>query len=435
MLLFLAFIYSLNYLDRQIVVILQEPIKADFQLADWELGLMTGGAFGLFYTAMGIPIAHVVDRGVNRVRLIAMFTAAWSIMTAICGLTRNFGQFFVARMGVGLAEAGFAPAAHSLISDLFPLRERSAAAGIFALGVPAGIMSGLALGGVVAQLTDWRTALLIAGVPGILAAIIFPLVAREPKRGGSEPAGHTDQASEPPVSFVEGLRILARHRALVFIIAGSAAISLAQSGITAWLPSFLIRTHDMTLAEVGISLGLLTGLFGGFGTWLGGWQGSRLGGGGMQTMLWLPIAGVLLCAPLYIGALSLGSGQSAMWMLILPTILGALWVAPSIALTQSLAPVTLRARVSAIYIVSANLIGVSLGPLAAGALSDWFASLNDGDPAAGLRQALMCLTLFFPIGAALWFVAGQALRHEAGGRRTPSIITGFSMNRANEVNW
>jgi MFS family permease len=186
MLLMLAFIYSLNYLDRQIVIILQEPIKADFGLADWELGLLTGGAFGLFYTAMGIPIAHVIDRGVNRVRLIAAFTATWSAMTALCGLTRSFAQFFGARMGVGLAEAGFAPAAHSLISDLYPPRERPAAAGLFAIGVPVGIMAGLSIGGIVAQATDWRTALLVAGLPGIIIAIIFPLVAHEPVRGGTE---------------------------------------------------------------------------------------------------------------------------------------------------------------------------------------------------------------------------------------------------------
>jgi predicted MFS family arabinose efflux permease len=410
MLLMLAFIYSLNYLDRQIVVILQEPIKADFGLADWELGLLTGGAFGLFYTAMGIPIAHIIDRGFNRVRLIAGFAAIWSLMTALCGLTRNFSQFFVARMGVGLAEAGFAPAAHSLISDLYPPRERSAAAGLFAVGVPVGVMAGLSIGGVVAQATDWRTALLLAGVPGLLVAIIFPLLAREPIRGGMD----QDEGTAPGrTSFLQGLRILARRRAFVHVITGSAAIAFAQTGIAAWLPSFLIRNHGMNLAQAGLSLGLLTGICGAIGTWAGGWQGTRLARSGLHMMLWLPIAGVLLCAPLYVAVLNMASGPGALTLLALPIILGALWTAPSIALTQSLAPVAMRARASAVYIVAANLIGVSMGPLVAGLLSDWFAVLHGGNSALGLRDALVSITAFFLLGALHWALAARALRREA----------------------
>ena len=413
MLLMLAFIYSLNYLDRQIVIILQEPIKADFRLADWELGLLTGGAFGLFYTAMGIPIAHVIDRGVNRVRLIALFTASWSIMTALCGLTRSFAQFFGARMGVGLAEAGFAPAAHSLISDLYPPRERPAAAGLFAIGVPVGIMAGLSIGGVVAQATDWRTALLLAGLPGIVIAVIFPLVAREPARGGTEEAVQDGREDQQPLSFLQGLRILARRRAFVHVVAGSAAIAFAQTGISAWMPSFLIRNHGMNLAQVGLSLGLLSGLCGAVGTWAGGWQGTRLSRSGLHMALWLPIVGVLLCGPLYIVALLMGNGQSALLMLIPAIILGALWTAPSIALTQSLAPVAMRARASAVYIVAANLIGVSMGPLVTGVLSDWFARLRGGDAAMGLRDAMMSITVLFLLGAWHWAMAARLLRREA----------------------
>ncbi|WP_375196249.1 spinster family MFS transporter [Sphingobium sp.] len=410
MLLMLAFIYSLNYLDRQIVVILQEPIKADFQLADWELGLLTGGAFGLFYTAMGIPIAHLIDRGFNRVRLIAGFAAIWSLMTALCGLTRNFNQFFAARMGVGLAEAGFAPAAHSLISDLYPPRERSAAAGLFAVGVPVGIMAGLSIGGVVAQATDWRTALLLAGVPGLLVAIIFPLLAREPIRGGMD---QSDATTPERTSFLQSLRFLARRRAFVHVIAGSAAIAFAQTGIAAWLPSFLIRNHGLNLAQAGLSLGLLTGICGAIGTWAGGWQGTRLARSGLHMMLWLPIAGVLLCAPLYMAVLNMPSGSGALMLLVLPIILGALWTAPSIALTQSLAPVAMRARASAVYIVAANLVGVSMGPLVAGLLSDCFAELRGGNAAQGLRDALMSITAFFLLGALHWTLAARALRREA----------------------
>lgn len=415
MLLMLAFIYSLNYLDRQIVVILQEPIKHDFGLADWELGLLTGGAFGLFYTAMGIPIANIIDKGVNRVRLIAGFTAAWSIMTAICGLTRNFGQFFVARMGVGLAEAGFAPAAHSLISDLYPPRQRPAAAGLFAIGVPIGMMAGLSIGGIVAQFADWRTALLLAGVPGVLVAIIFPFIAREPVRGASDGPRAPGEAAPAKIGFMEGLRILGQRRAFVHVIAGSAAFSFAQTGIMTWLPSFLLRSYHMGLAEVGLSLGLISGIGGAFGTWAGGWQGTRFGRSGLHAIVWIPIIGILLSAPLYVALLNLSTGQGALLLLIPTVILGALWTAPSIALTQSLAPVAMRARASAVYIVAANLVGVSMGPLVAGVLSDVFASLPGSDPANGLRYAMMVLTLFFFVGAGHWIWASRILKREGTG--------------------
>jgi Arabinose efflux permease len=413
MLLMLAFVYSLNYLDRQIVVILQEPIKETFQLADWQLGLLTGGAFGIFYTSMGIPIAQVIDRGVNRVRLIAGFTAVWSMMTALCGITRNFAQFFGARMGVGLAEAGFAPAAHSLISDMYAPKERSGAAGIFALGVPIGVMAGLSVGGIVAQATDWRTALLVAGVPGLITAVLFPLLAREPARGAMDGPAPQSGDGEVKIGFLASLRILRRRGPYVHIVAGSAAIAFAQSGIASWLPSFLIRSHGMSLAHVGVSLGLLTGVCAGLGTWLGGWQGSRFGKNGLQGAIWIPVAGVVLCVPSYIAVVMLEDGNAALWLLSLPITLGAFWTAPSIALTQSLAPVAMRARASAVYIVAANLIGVSMGPLVAGVLSDWLMQLNGGDAARGLRDAMIVLTAFFLWGAAHWLVAARGLIREA----------------------
>ena len=411
-LLMLTFIYSLNFLDRQIIVILQEPIKADFKLADWQLGLLTGGAFGLFYTSMGVPIAHLIDRGVNRVRLIAMFTACWSILTAVCGLTRGFGGFFAARMGVGLAEAGFAPAAHSLISDLYTPRERPAAAGLFAVGVPVGVMAGLSIGGIVAQATDWRTALLFAGAPGILIALIFPFIAREPVRGGTEDASLEPDDTQKPLTFLQGLRVLAQRRAFVHLIAGTAAMTFGQMGIATWLPSFLIRSHGMSLAHVGIGLGLLTGVCGAIGTWFGGWQGTRFSKSGLHTVLWLPIAGMLVSIPLYILAFSMSEGISVLLVLIPSYIVGAFWAAPSIALTQSLAPVSMRARASAVNIVAANLIGVSMGPLVAGILSDAFAYLRGGDAALGLRDAMMFMTLFLAVGAWQWTLAARALQRE-----------------------
>jgi len=316
---------------------------------------------------------------------------------------------------VGLTEAGFAPAAHSLISDLYPPRERPAAAGLFAIGVPVGMMAGLSIGGVVAQMADWRTALLLAGMPGILIAILFPLLAREPLRGASDIASAHSSEGAGPIGFWEGLRILGRRRAFVHTIAGSAAFSFAQTGIATWMPSFLIRTHGMSLAQVGLSLGVLSGVCGAIGTWAGGWQGTRVGKAGLHAIVWIPIAGIVLCAPLYIAVLNMPSGTAALLLMVAPITLGALWTAPSIALTQSLAPVAMRARASAVYIVAANLIGVSMGPLAAGVLSDAFAKLHDGNAALGLRDAQMTLTVFFILGAGHWAYASRLLKRDPQG--------------------
>jgi MFS family permease len=207
--------------------------------------------------------------------------------------------------------------------------------------------------------------------------------------------------------------MLARRRAFVHVIAGSAALAFAQTGIGAWMPSFLIRNHGMNLAQVGLSLGLISGLCGAIGTWAGGWQGTRLSRSGLHMALWLPIAGVLLCGPLYIAALFMADGQGVLLMLIPAFFLGALWTAPSIALTQSLAPVAMRARASAVYIVAANLIGVSMGPLVTGMLSDWFAQLRGGNAATGLRDAMMSITVLFLLGAWQWALAARSLRRES----------------------
>lgn len=407
----LTLIYVLNYLDRQIVVILQEPIKHEFQLQDWELGLLTGASISILYTACGIPMARWIDRGVNRIKLIAAITALWSLMTALCGFSRSFTHFIIARMGVGLAEAGFAPAAHSLLSDLYPLRKRPMAMALFALGIPLGIMLGLSIGGLVAQYYDWRTALLVVGLPGIIVALVFRLLAREPMRGASE----AEPARGPvtPLPFKDAFRTLMRRPAYVHVVLGSAASSFVTTALFSWMPSLLIRVHGFTIAEAGLGLGLLAGVSGLIGTMLGGWQAGRLGRYGLHAMLWVPIAGIALSIPLLIYALNVGTGATILWLLLPALILTGMWSAPSIALTQSLAPVAARATASAVYIVGANLIGVAMGPIVAGILSDIFAGMTN-DAATGLRWALICMALLFIWAIVHWLLAARALMRDAG---------------------
>lgn len=409
MLAMLTLIYVLNYLDRQVVVILQEPIKADFQLKDWELGMLTGASIGILYTACGIPLARLIDRGMNRVKLVATITALWSVMTALCGFSMNFGQFLVARMGVGLAEAGFGPASHSLLSDLYPVRRRPAAMGLFSLGIPVGIMLGLSVGGLIAQHYNWRIALLVVALPGLVMALVFRLVAGEPARGASE--AETTAGGVEPMPFGLAFKTLMRRPAYVHVVAAAAACSFASTGIFSWTPSFLIRANGLTLTQAGLGLGALAGVSGLVGTALGGWQASRFGRNGLHAMLYAPIIGLILAIPMIIFALLVGTGISTLWLLLLPLTLNALWTAPSIALTQSLAPIAARATASAVYIVGANLFGVSLGPIMIGILSDVFAQMT-GDTAEGLRWALVCGALMFSWGIVHWMLALRALRRE-----------------------
>lgn len=347
-------------------------------------------------------------------------------MTALCGVTRSYGQFVLVRMGVGLAEAGFAPAAHSLLSDLYPRGRRPAAMGVFALGVPFGIMFGLSIGGSIAQRYDWRTALLIVGMPGLVISLLFYLLAHEPTRGASDPVAYVEEGAAAdgaaPVSTGSALRTLVRRPAFVQVILGTSASSFALAGLYAWLPSFLIRVDGLSLAQAGLSLGVLTGCSGLIGTSLGGWQAARLNGHGMQAMLWLPIAGLVLSIPLFIAALLSGSVTTTLWLLLLPMTLANLFVAPSIALTQSLAPVEMRATAGAIYIVSSNVVGVAFGPAAVGTMSDVFASLT-GNTSEGLRWALVCAAILLVWGVGHWVLAARALIQEKCSENDAAIIS------------
>lgn len=196
----------LNFVDRKIIIILQEPIKAEFQLSDAQLGLLIGSLIPTVYAVASVPLARLVDRGVSRVFMVSLLVSVWSLFTAVGGLVRTFGQLIIARVGVGVADGGFTLSAYSLISDLYPPAQRPLALSILALGVPLGIMFGLSLGGYLAHNYGWRSALLIVGIPGLLLGAIFALVGREPVRGGAEPATADHEAAPPSGNWISLLR-------------------------------------------------------------------------------------------------------------------------------------------------------------------------------------------------------------------------------------
>lgn len=368
----LLLVYILNFLDRQILNILAEPIKADLQLSDTQLGLLAGPAFAVFYAVLGIPIARYADRGsTNRVSLISASLAIWSGMTVLCGFANNFFQMALARIGVGVGEAGCTPAAHSLISDAVAPEKRASAIAFYGMGVPIGTLLGLVIGGVVNDIWGWRYALMLVGVPGILLALLLPLLMREPRRLGLV-RGDIAPAGPPPVPVSEAVSEIFKSRAYLLLLVAASFAAFLSYGKGLWTLSLFIRSHGMSTTEVGLIGAASLGLAGVFGTWLGGWAADRFGQVNRRHILTLPAIGMAVAAPIQF----LGYGAPIWWvaglLILVPTILNAAYYGPAYACVQGLVRKELRAVAASLMLFGQNLIGLGLGPFIFGALSDLF---------------------------------------------------------------
>jgi len=399
----LFLINVVNYVDRQILSILMESIKKDLQLSDAQLGWLTGFAFALFYAVFGIPLARLADRASRR-NIIALSLAAWSAMTAVCGFAQNFLQLMLARIGVAIGEAGASPPTHSMLADLYPHGKRAVALAVYSCGVPVGILIGLAAGGWINEAFDWRTAFFVVGLPGVLLALVFVLVVKEPPR--SQPI---DPATRPSVGKVFAhLWGMKAYRDLV--IAATIQVFTAY-GITQWMPSFFIRTYGLGTAEVGLYLGLTIGIFSGAGTFLGGWMADHFGRNGMRWYGWIPGIQILITIPFYYFVFSAPSFTVALMWLAIPTFLTNAFTGPVFGAVQTLAPPAMRAMAAAILLFVLGLVGQGAGPVMIGILSDVFA------PTAGegsLRLALLVAVVLKVFAVWRFFVAGKSL--EAGAR-------------------
>lgn len=403
----LVIVYVFNFIDRQIVTILQEPIKAEFALADWQLGLMTGLAFALFYTALGLPIARYVDRTGVRVMVISVSLAVWSFATALCGMAQNFVQLVLARSIVGVGEAGFTPPAMSLISSLYPRSERGFALGVYALGIPIGSMFGLALGGWIGQQFGWRWALLIVGLPGLLLAVLVKMTVREPDRIVEAAPKKGERLFIPEI-----MSMLRKPAYRHLLIAGTMA-AVISVGTSVWTPSFLARSHGMSMSEIGFAWGIVAGLAGAAGSVGGGKLIDVLGVRDLRAAAWAPMGAMLIALPVYLLALSVEAGWLALTLLVLPITVNGMFVTSFMTLGQNLAPVWLRATVGAFGGLVLNLIGIGMGPLAIGAASDYFAGVT-GSTSEGLRYALMITGLLYLVSAAHFYLASRTLVHDLG---------------------
>ncbi len=364
-------VYILNFLDRQILNILAEPIKGELGLSDTQLGLLAGPAFAVFYAVLGIPIARYADRvGTNRVSLISISLAIWSGMTVLCGFAQNFWQMALARIGVGIGEAGCTPAAHSLISDAVPAEKRASAIAFYGMGVPIGTLLGLVIGGVVNDIWGWRAALMLVGAPGILLALLLPLLLREPRRYGLA-KGEPAPSGPPPIAVRAAIAAVFTSRAYVLLLIAASFAAFLSYGKGLWTLSLFIRSHGMTTTEVGLIGSVTLGVAGVFGTWLGGWAADRYGQVNRRHILTLPAVGMAIAAPIQF----LGYGAPLWWvaglLILVPTILNAAYYGPAYACVQGLVPKELRAVAASVMLFGQNFIGLGLGPFIFGALSDW----------------------------------------------------------------
>jgi predicted MFS family arabinose efflux permease len=397
----LVVVYTFNFIDRQILSILLEPIKIDLGLSDSQLGLLTGFAFAAFYATLGIPIARLADRS-NRRSLIAVSLVIWSGMTALSGLAANFWHLLVARIGVGVGEAGCSPSAHSMIADYYPLEKRATALGIYSLGIPFGILFGFLAGGWINEFFGWRIAFFVVGVPGLLLALIVRLTVVEPQRGMAE--GRRVSTEQPTI--VETLRFLWSKRSFRHMAFGGGLTAFVGYGFISWMPSFLIRSHGMTTGEIGTWLGLILGIPGGIGIALGGYLADRFGGRDTRWYLWIVAVALLAGSPFAVAVFVAATPTLALVLLAVPVMLGNFYQATTFSQTQSLVSVRMRSVAAAVLLFILNIIGLGAGPYTVGVVSDLLAPEFGHE---SLRYALLFSSMVNVWAAFHYFVAGKCL--------------------------
>ena len=379
----LVVVYTINFIDRVLVGVLNEPIKEAFGVSDAMMGWLGGPAFAILYTFLGIPIARLAERA-NRVTIISVATATWSAATAACGLAANYWQLLIARLFVSVGEAGCSPPAHSLIADYFPVNRRGTALSIYALGIPIGTMFAAVAGGWIAQEMDWRYAFFLLGLPGVIIAIVVKLTLREPPR--NVPA---DGKTETP-GLGEALRTLARKRTFWCIALGGAVSSFVGYGIGQFLSSYFIRTHGLGVRDAAMIFGVVGGLASVFGTFFGGWLADRVSSRTKKWFLWIPAIAFAIASPLYAIGLNIEDLWMAVTLLMIPAALNSIWLGPAFAMNQNLAPPRMRATASALLLFLLNIIGYGLGPPSVGYLSDFLMGRAFAEAGTGLAYAEAC---------------------------------------------
>jgi MFS family permease len=401
----LTVVYTFNFIDRQLLAILQEAIKADLSLSDAQLGLLTGFAFAVFYVTAGIPIARWADKS-NRRNIIAMSIGLWSFMTAISGAVANYMQLLLARIGVGVGEAGGSPPAHSIISDIFPPERRAGALSFYSMGVNFGVLFGFLAGGWLNEILGWRLAFVVVGVPGILIALVLWLTLKEPIRGLADNREAKGEA-EPLGAVVSLLwsRVSFRHMAM-----GAAMNAFAVYSLNSWAASFFIRSYGMGTGEVGTWMAAIIGLGGAIGLLLGGLLAERLAINDVRWYNWVPAWAGVITVPLIAATFVVESQAMSLLLFVVPGFLMTVYLGNTLAMVHGLVGLRMRALASAILLFVLNIIGLGLGPFLVGVLSD---ILQPTMGAESLRYAMLALVpVAFAWSAVHFFVSARHLKED-----------------------
>lgn len=382
----LTLVYTFNHVDRQILVILLEPIKAELGLRDSQLGMLTGIAFAAFYATLGIPVAMWADRG-NRRNIIALALALWSGMTALSGFAQNYWHLLLARMGVGVGEAGGTPPATSMIADLYRPEERATALGIYTTGIGLGIMAGFALGGLVYELFGWRVAFFAAGIPGLLLALVVRFGIKEPARGLAD--ARSDDGPAPSIG--ETLRFILGQSSYLWLLSGCLLICVSSNAFLVFTSSHLQRSYELSPGDVALPLGVLIGGVGSAGAIVMGMVCDRLS---RRDLRWRPwIIAVCAAAALPFAWMFLRAGtvwEAYAWNLV-PSFIGLIYASIAYTASQELVQLRMRSFASAFMLFCLTLIGIGCGPWIAGMLSDYFAAQGAQQPLArALEVVLIC---------------------------------------------
>ena len=392
----LTIMTTFAHLDRHLIVILQEAIKKDLSLSDTQLGLLTGAAFALSYTLMGIPVAQLADR-YNRKKIISLALAFWSAVTAVTGFANSYLQIFLARVGVGLGETGSGPPAISMIADYFPTSERGKAYGIRGMGTAFGLLLGFSLGGLLEEQYGWRTAFWVVGTPGILFALLFYFTIREPIRGQLDQRTEETGKEKAP-GMLAVFKYMLSKKTIIFMVLGASIHLTVGLGMGNWMPSFLARIHGMGTAEIGVWLALLSGVGGAIGVFSGGYLADKLSVRDIRWYFWVPMIAFIISAPFSIAMLFSENKMPTLLLFAIPATLSSFFLGPCIAMMQDMVEIKMRATASATFSILMALIGGAMGPLLVGSLSDYF------EPTYGqeaIRNALFWL-MFLEI-LAIWF--------------------------------
>ncbi|MBU0823422.1 MAG: MFS transporter [Alphaproteobacteria bacterium] len=406
----LCFVYVLNFLDRQLVSILAKPIQDSLQITDSELGRITGFYFALFYCFIAIPVGWLADR-TNRVRVLAIACGLWSAATAACGMAANYGQLVVARMAVGVGEAGGVPPSYAIISDSFPREQRGTAMGIFNLGPPIGSALGVAFGASLAAAYDWRVPFYVVGAIGVITAVIVYLVIPEPARGQFDPAPISSDAAQPVDSFGQAIRSFFSNKILVVAALASGAANFITYGLSNFATLFLMREKGMALEQVAIWYALAVGLGMGAGIFVSGRLIDRFGATNKMAYATIPALSLVLALPFFLGFAAADRWELALALLCVPLFLNSFFLPATVTFVQGEVAPGARVISGALLLLVMNMIGLGLGPTFVGMASDFFRP-EYGEHA--LRMAYYALAPMYVVAALLFLWLALLIKRSSG---------------------